>query len=630
MCGITGIFHIDGKPVNRNVLAEMNSTMSHRGPDESGFFIDNFFGLGHRRLSIIDLSTGKQPMCNEDESIWIAFNGEIFNFMELKHQLESNGHRFKTNSDTEVIIHLYEQYGDRSVEKLQGMFAFALWDKNQQKLFIARDRIGIKPLYYFFDGRVFLFGSEIKPILAYGKNIPLDMDYQAIHDYLTFGFIPGEKSIFKHIRKLESAHTLSISKSLPVPKITEYWDISFADKTDVTEHQLIEQILEHLKNTVQSHLISDVPLGSFLSGGIDSSAVAAMMATIVKDPIKTCSIGFDHQNFSELPYAREVAKLYKTDHSEYIVTPDALNILDTILYYYDEPFADTSALPSYYLSKMTREKVTVALSGDGGDENFAGYRRYIFDLFENRVRAIMPKFVRKPFFSMLGAVYPKADWLPQVFRAKTTFQNLALDPFDAYFSSVSVYPEIFLKKILNRDFLASLDGYSSQGIMKKYFEKADSDHPLDKIIYTEIKTLLPDDYLVKVDRASMANSLEVRVPLLDHKFMEFAATIPAEKKLNGFSTKYIFKKALKKFLPDTILYRKKQGFEMPIDGWIRKELKNPFHDVLFADNSFISNIIDKTYLEKIWQQHQSGVKLYGNNLWLIFILESWHKKYISK
>ncbi len=629
MCGITGIFHLDGKPVDKTVLTKMNDTMCHRGPDAEGCFIDRFAGLGHRRLSIIDLSGGKQPLCNEDESVWIAFNGEIYNFMDLKKDLEAKGHKFKTNSDTEVIVHLYEEYGEKSVEQLQGMFAYAIWDKKQQKLFIARDRIGIKPLYYFFDGKTFLFGSEIKPILAYGKTIPLDIDYTAIYDYLTFGFIPDEKSIFAHIRKLKSAHTLSISIQQPVVRTNEYWDISFANKTRASEDELIEQILDHLKHAVQSHLISDVPLGSFLSGGIDSSAVAAMTATIVPDPVKTCSIGFDHQKFSELPYAREVAELYKTNHAEYIVTPDALSILDTILHHYDEPFADTSAVPSYYLSKMTREKVTVALSGDGGDENFAGYRRYIFDLAENRIRAMMPGFVRKPLFSMLGALYPKADWLPQVFRAKTTFQNLAMDPFEAYFNSISVYSESFLQQILNQDFIKKLDGYSSREVMRQYFDRADSKHPLDKVLYTEIKTFLPDDYLVKVDRASMANSLEVRVPLLDHKFMEFTATIPADKKLNGLTTKYIFKKALEKMLPDSILYRKKQGFEMPIEGWIRKELKTPFHDVLFAKNSFIENIIDRTYLDKIWQQHQSGMKLYGNNLWLIFLLESWHKKYIG-
>ena len=627
MCGIAGIFHLNQQPVNEEILKIMNRTMTHRGPDAEGYYIDNYAGIAHRRLSIIDLSGGKQPLSNEDESVWIAFNGEIYNFIELKSMLESKGHKFATKSDTEVIVHLYEEYGEKSVEMLQGMFSYSIWDKNKRKLFIARDRLGIKPLYYYFDGKTFLFGSEIKPILKYGKSIPKDLDYTAIYDYLTFGFIPAPKSIFANIKKLEPGYTLSIDLSLKKLNLRKYWDISFADQIKWNENELKEAIIENLNSTIKSHLISDVPLGAFLSGGIDSSAVVAVMSGLINEPVKTCSIGFDNYRFSELPYAKEVAELYKTNHYEHVVTPDGINILDKLLYHYDEPFADTSALPSFYLSQVTRQKVTVALSGDGGDENFAGYRRYILDYAENKVRAVIPPFIRSPLFGALASLYPKADWLPQVFRAKTTFQNLAKTPFDAYFNTISIYPELFLKEILNPDFVNKLEGYTSKSLMKTHYDNADSSDLLDKILYTEIKTFLPDDYLVKVDRASMANSLEVRVPLLDHKFMEFAAKIKSNLKLKNFSSKYIFKKSLESILPDSILYRKKQGFELPIDGWIRKELKPIFHDKIFSKNSFVSNIITDEYLKKIWTDHQSGTKLYGQNLWLIFILEAWHDKY---
>ncbi|RJP56665.1 MAG: amidotransferase 1, exosortase A system-associated [Candidatus Auribacter fodinae] len=629
MCGIAGVLHFNKKPVTKQLLKAMNDTISHRGPDAEGYHFDDGVGIAHRRLSIIDLSGGKQPLANEDDTVWIVFNGEIYNFQELKKDLEGKGHQFSTHSDTEVIVHMYEEYGEESVSYLQGMFAYAIWDKRKQKLFIARDRVGIKPVYYFFDGKKLIFASEIKPILKYGDDIPRDLDYTAIYDYFTFSFIPAPKSIFAHIKKLDAGHCMSINMEQANLDIRQYWDISFAEKLDSNEHELKEMILDNLRQSVSSHLISDVPLGAFLSGGIDSSAVAATMAGIINEPVKTCSIGFDIDRISELPYAREVAKLYKTDHFEHVVRPDAVSILDHIVHFYDEPFADTSAIPSYYLSQITRRKVTVALSGDGGDEDFAGYRRYVYDCLENRLRQFIPAVIRQPVFGALGSIYPKADWLPQVFRAKTLFQNIAKDSFDAYFNTISVYDESFLNTILTPEFRRELGGYRSRWMMEKYYHQADSNHFLDKVLYTEIKTFLPDDYLVKVDRASMAHALEVRVPLLDHKFMEFCAKIPADYKLKGFTSKYIFKKSLEKLLPDSILYRKKQGFEIPIDTWLRKELQDKASSILMDRGSFISTLIQRSYIEKLWNQHQSGLKNYGNNLWMMLFLESWHKKYIA-
>ncbi len=628
MCGITGIFNIDRENVCAETLKKMNSTMIHRGPDAEGYYTDRFVGLAHRRLSIIDLEGGKQPLSNENETIWIVFNGEIYNFLELKKLLENKGHVFTTHSDTETIVHLYEEYGEKSVEMLQGMFAFAIWDKNRSTMFIARDRLGIKPLYYFFDGKKLVFGSEIKPILEYGSYINKELDYQAIYDYLTYAFIPAPKTIFSNIKKLDAAHYMVFNLNNPGLKIEQYWDISFADKINQSEQYFKEQIIEQLTESVSSHLISDVPLGAFLSGGIDSSAIVATMAKLNKEPIKTCSIGFENKNFSELPYAELTARLFNTDHAEYIVKPDAIEIMDKLLYFYDEPFADSSALPSYYLCKMTRNKVTVALSGDGGDENFAGYRRYIFDNIENQIRLFIPSFIRKPLFSTMGAFYPKADWLPRMFRAKTLFNNLAKDPFEGYFNTISVNSEKLLTDIFDNDFRNKVNGYSPKTLMMNHYNNADSSNYLDKVLYTEIKTFLPDDYLVKVDRASMANSLEVRVPLLDHKFMEFTAKIPANLKLKKLCTKYIFKKSLENIIPDEILYRKKQGFEIPVSSWLRSDLKNVFHETILSKNSFLSSIIKRDYMEKLWNQHQMGIKDYGNNLWLFFILEMWHKKYI--
>jgi len=629
MCGIAGILNIDTQNADKAILKKMNSTMHHRGPDAQGYYTDRFLGFAHSRLSIIDLSGGNQPLSNENQTVWIIFNGEIYNFLEMKKLLESKGHIFSTHSDTETIVHLYEEYGEKCVQMLQGMFVFAIWDKNESSLFVARDRLGIKPLYYFFDGNKLIFASEIKAILEYGMYIPRLLDYEAVYDYLTFGFIPAPKTIFKHIKKLDSAHFIKLNMNNPCLKISQYWDISFAEKINRPENYFKEKIIESLTDSVSSHLISDVPLGAFLSGGIDSSAIVATMSKIIKEPVKTCSIGFENKNFSELPYAELTARLFNTDHSEYVVKPDAIDIIDKLLNYFDEPFADSSALPSYYLCKMTRQKVTVALSGDGGDENFAGYRRYIFEDVENRIRHLLPAFIRKPFFSVLGSIYPKADWLPQMLRAKTLFTNLAKDPFDAYFNTVSVNGEKLLSAIIEDEFRKKLNGYQSKSVLRKHYDKSDSDHYLDKVLYTEIKTFLPDDYLVKTDRASMANSLEVRVPLLDHKFMEFAAKIPAELKLKNLVTKYIFKKSLENILPREILYRKKQGFEIPVSSWIRSDLKNIFQETIFSKNSLLSSIVKKVYLEKIWNQHQTGIKDYGNNLWLFFILETWHKKYIN-
>ena len=547
MCGICGQFNLD---LNQNVhpalIKNMADSLEHRGPDAEGFHVNGPVGLGHRRLKIIDLGGGVQPMYNEDNSLVAVFNGEIYNYLDLKKELENYGHIFKSNSDTEVLLHGFEQWGRRLVEKLRGMFAFALWNEHTKQLFLARDRLGIKPLYYYLDEKQFLFASEIKAILQ-APNIDRSLDYQALDDYLTYMYIPAPKSIYKKIRKLHPGHVLTVNKDDLTE--SEYWDIQFEPQSTQSESSFVDGLRDQLKDAVQTRLISDVPLGAFLSGGIDSSAVVGTMAGLTDQTINTASIGFTESAFDELPHARAVSKQYKTNAHEKIVQADAAKILDDLAWYYDEPFADSSMVPTYYVSQVAREKVTVCLSGDGGDENFAGYRRYKFDYLENRIRAVLPFSLRRPVFGALGQIYPKADWLPQVFRAKTLLLNLSLSPDRAYYHSMSWFQPALKSRLYSQHLSEQLNGYDSFSVMQRYFDRAQDLDPLSKIQYVDMKTYLVDDILTKVDRASMAHALEVRVPLLDHQFMEYAATIPHHLKLHTGNGKHIFKKAVRGTCP---------------------------------------------------------------------------------
>ncbi len=644
MCGITGIIHLNGKPVEFSVLKAMADTLAHRGPDEEGFYLNHqpsasdlpivpctikrepctvTSGLAHRRLSIIDLSSGQQPMSNEDESVWIVFNGEIYNFPDLREKLISKGHIFKTNSDTETIVHAYEEWGENCVDRLRGMFAFAIWDQRNQHLFLARDRIGIKPLYYFWDGKKLLFGSEIKAILAY-PGIPRAINLQALYDYFCLLYVPAPKSIFKYIFKLPPGHVLTLRPD-PNLSIRQYWDLRFEPDERVSEQQWCDRILEKLQEAVKIRLISEVPLGAFLSGGIDSSAVVGLMSLLLNEPVKTASIGFKEQKFNELRYARQVADLFGTNHHEEMVLPDAVAVLEKLAWYFDEPFADSSAVPTYYVSQVARQKVTVALSGDGGDENFAGYRRYYFDLLENQLRGIFPAFFRKYAISGLANIYPKADWAPQVFRAKTLLTNLSLDPVDGYFNSMSWFGDL-RNRLLIGDFYKELSGYSTLEVFKNHYAKVSNNDPLSAVQYLDVKTYLVDDVLTKVDRASMAHALEVRVPILDHEFMELVANIPSNLKIKGKTGKYIFKKALEAFLPRDILYRKKMGFSIPLSQWLRNELKGFFGERVFNSSTESTSFFDMKTVRRIWQQHQSGSRDWGPELWAILFFDVWLDK----
>jgi asparagine synthase (glutamine-hydrolysing) len=625
MCGISGIYNYRSKePVSEALVKAMNDTLVHRGPDDEGFYVSGSIGLGHRRLSIIDLEAGHQPMTNEDGSVWVVFNGEIYNFPQLKDFLISKGHTFKTGSDTEAIVHLYEEQGEDCIRSLRGMFAIAIWDARNRKLVLARDRVGKKPLFYFDDGSKIAFASEMKAILQF-PGVPREIDPQAVADYFSLLYVPAPKSIFKHIRKVLPGHYVVASDN--GIREVEYWDINFSQTMGLTEEQWCQTLLDTYREAVRLRLISDVPLGAFLSGGVDSSSVVALMAQLSNSAVTTCSIGFEEKEFNELDFARQVASRFKTNHHEQLVRPDAVAIVEKLVWHYDEPFADSSAVPTYYVSQVARERVTVALAGDGGDENFAGYRRYYFDRRENTMRALVPSVIREPVFGTLASLYPKADWAPRILRGKATFENLARAPIEAYFRSVSALRPELKAQVLHQDLQSELNGYDSLDVLRYYYERADTEDPLSRIQYVDIKTYLTDDILVKVDRASMAHSLEVRAPILDHKLMELAASIPSSMKLRGMNGKYIFKKALKQVLPEAVLHRRKMGFAVPLTQWFRTDLKDLAHDVIFSRNG--NHLLNEPTIKRVWQEHQSGFCNRSTELWTLLMFRLWEQQFMA-
>lgn len=619
MCGICGIFEYERRTdFPGEIVHKMNQTMIHRGPDDGGVFVGPGIGLGHRRLSIIDLAGGHQPMSNEDGTIWVLLNGEIYNYSDLRAELLQRGHKFATKSDTEAIVHLYEDYSEGCFAKLRGMFSIALWDSRNRKLILARDRVGKKPLFYAADEKRILFGSELKALLA-GDALSREMDEQALSDYFSFGYIPAPKTIYRAVRKVMPGHYLVASAS--GLRETCYWDLSFAHVEQRTEAEWGERLRHELCEATRVRLMSDVPLGAFLSGGIDSSSVVAMMSRLMKRAVTTCSIGFNEDKYNEAEYAREVSKLFCTDHHEETVQPDAMAIVDKLAWHYDEPFADSSAIPTYYVSKIARGQVTVALGGDGGDESFAGYRRYRLDYNENRLRRYVPSTLRRKVFGPLGRLYPALAWAPRVFRARATFQSLARSPLEGYFNSISYFRPDDKAQLFTPEFRHSLGDYDSLNVLRHYYDRADTDDLLSKIQYVDIKTYLTDDILTKVDRASMAVSLEVRAPLLDHKLLECAASIPSSLKLRNGTGKYIFKKALEPQLPRNILYRQKQGFAIPLDIWFKRELKDMAFQIIVETDD---GILNKKFLHKIWHQHQKGYYDRSALLWSTLMFRKWH------
>ena len=625
MCGIVGIFDLEARrAIDPELLAVMNETQVHRGPDGYGFHLEDGTGLGHRRLSIIDLSGGKQPLYNEDSSVVVTYNGEIYNFQSLAEELVGLGHTFRTRCDTEVIVHAWEQWGEACVDRFNGMFAFAVWDRNQQTLFLARDRLGIKPLYYGVTSDGFLvFGSELKALLAH-PGLPSDMDLQAVEDYFAFGYVPDPKTMLTAVRKLAPGHTLRVRRGNPMAEPRQYWDVSFQphDGTGNLESELIDR----LRESVRKRLIAEVPLGAFLSGGVDSSAVVAMMAEVSSGSVNTCSISFGERQFDESTYADVIAAKYRTTHRVKRVDPDDFSLVDELVDLYDEPFADSSAIPTYRVCELAREKVTVALSGDGGDENFAGYRRHRWHALEEVVRSRVPDPIRRPVFGLLGKLYPKLDWAPRILRAKATLQAIARDSIDGYLHGVSIMPGNLQGALFSPEFRERLQGYRAIEVFREHAERAPTRDSLSLIQYLDLKTYLPGDILTKVDRASMAHSLEVRVPLLDHEFVDWVSGIDPGLKLKGREGKYVFKKALEPHLPKSILYRPKMGFGVPLCAWFRGPLREQVRDVVLGSALRDSGIFDSGTLTEIVDQHQAGIRDYSAVIWSLLMFAGFMSK----
>ena len=627
MCGIVGIFDTrERRPVDRDLLDRMNETQHHRGPDEGGLHSEPGIGLGHRRLSIIDLASGQQPLYSDDRSAVIVYNGEVYNFQSLRADLEAEGHRFHTTCDTEVVLHAWQQWGERCVERLRGMFAFAIWDTRNQTLFLARDRLGIKPLYYAIlpDGHL-LFGSELKALMCH-PGLPREIRPAAVEDYFAYGYIPDPKTIFRHAFKLPPGHTLSVKRGASIPDPREYWDLPFAPVQNASEAELGDELIARLRETVDIRMIAEVPLGAFLSGGVDSSAVVAMMAGLSPQPVKTCSIGFGDPAYNEANYAAEIAARFTTDHHARQVEADDFELIDKLSTLYDEPYADSSAMPTYRVCELARERVTVVLSGDGGDENFAGYRRYRWHMYEEMARAVLPQSVRGPLFGFLGAAYPKADWAPKIFRAKSTLQGCARDSAPGYFHSISILHDALRGRLFSDRFRRDLQGYRAIEVFERHVARAPTRDPLSLAQYLDFKTYLPGDILTKVDRASMAHSLEVRVPILDHEFVEWASGVPSALKLRRREGKYVFKKSLEGTLPSNILYRPKMGFAIPLATWFRGPLRERLRSKVLGDVLRGAEIFDAEFLKRMVDQHQAGLKDYSAPLWTLLMFESFLRR----
>jgi asparagine synthase (glutamine-hydrolysing) len=622
MCGIVGIFDTQGnRDIDREALRRMNESQHHRGPDEGELYLEKGLGMGHRRLSVIDLATGQQPFLNAARDIALVFNGEIYNYRALRDKLIALGHVFRTKSDTEVVLQSWMAWGPDCVRRLRGMFAFAIWDRRQQTLFLARDHVGVKPMFYsLLPNGLFVFGSELKSIMTF-PELSRELNPRAVEDFFAYGYVPEPKTIFHNAYKLSPGHCITLRVGDKAVQPQRWWDLAFRPGPARPEAEVQEELIERLRETVRSQMESEVPLGAFLSGGVDSSAVVAMMAGD-SHPVTTCSIGFDDPEFDESQYADQVARRYGTVHHGQIVDKDDYGLVDTLAHLYDEPFADSSAIPTYRVCQLARRHVTVALSGDGGDENFAGYRRYRFAMAEHSVRSKLPEAIRKPLFGTLGSLYPKADWAPRMFRAKTTFEALARDLVEGYFHGVSRLPDRQRDQLFSSEFRNDLQGYRAIDVMREHAVRATTDDPLSLIQYLDFKTWLPGDILTKVDRASMAHSLEVRVPLLDHTFCEYAASLPTDVKLRGGEGKYVLKKALEPHLPHDIMYRAKKGFSIPLAAWLRGPLRQAVRDGVLGARLLDTGIFNRRYLEQLVSQHESGSADHSVALWSLLTFEA--------
>lgn len=612
MCGIVGVLDRERKPVSKSLLVRMNEQIVHRGPDDDGYLLDGHVGLAMRRLSIIDLAGGKQPLCSEDEQVVTVYNGEIYNFPELRKGLINRGHVLRTQCDTEVIPHLYEEKGDAFVEALNGMFAIALWDRARQRLLLIRDRLGIKPLYYTQTNGQILFGSELKSLVAAG--IDRTVSKEALYHYLTYGYVPAPLSIYENTFKLLPGH-LAVATDGGI-EIKRYWDVKPGERDIRTEEQWLEQLDELLLDAVRLRLISDVPLGALLSGGVDSSLIVAMMARCSRSRVKTFTIGFDEASYNEAQHARTVAERYGTDHHELVVRPQVADHFEKIVLQYDEPFADSSAIPTYFVSKMARENVTVALSGDGGDELFAGYDRYV-DFFRKRPLYYIPKPIRRYTFGLLGRLLPFGT------HGKRFLLSLALDPMTDFVTGRDWFSNFDL---ISADLISMGNDIDTMDIAGPYIN-AHYPSELDALCMHDLKLYLPDDILTKVDRMSMAVSLEVRVPLLDYRLVEFAFGLPPRLRLRGRTGKYLLKRLLERYLPAKHVYRSKQGFAVPLGKWFRDELREQLHDMLSPRMIRNVGLFNPKTVQRIVDMHMTGRWDFSGKIWQVLVAQIWGQRF---
>ena len=620
MCGIAGIYRLDGAPVERDLLRRMSSALAHRGPDGEGLYLDGSAGLGHRRLSIIDLAGGAQPIANEDRTVWVICNGEVYNFRELRADLLARGHRFATGSDSETIVHLYEERGEDCVRDLNGMFAFALWDSPRRRLLLARDRLGKKPLYYTHrPGSALAFGSELKAVLA-DPEVSRAIDLEALDRYLSLLYVPAPQTIFRDVKKLPAGHLL-VADARGV-RIREYWDVRFAEGRRRPTREYADELRDLLGRAVSDRLVSDVPLGAFLSGGLDSSTVVALMAGLSDRPVVTASVGFRESEHDERPSARLVARQFGCDARESEVTAEIQDLLPKLVWHFDEPFADPSAVPTFYVSKVAREHVTVALSGDGGDELFAGYARHFWDRWEARARH-----VARP----AGAVRAIARWWPATMRGKNALLHLGMTPGDACVRkhSADLFRDEAKRSLYSEEMAGITARFDPFAIHRAFYARCDARDPLSRSLYVDLKTYLADEILVKVDRMSMVHGLEVRAPFLDHRVVEFVAALPAGLKLRGRTTKFILREAMRPILPGAVLAKPKHGFTAPISRWLRHELRELVEDLLFDPRAEHRGWFNPRTVKQLWADHHEGVRDAGYQLWLLLILELWCRAFVD-
>lgn len=627
MCGITGFVNKDGSAADRAVLERMNEAIRHRGPDEDGFYVDQNVGMAMRRLAIIDLAGGRQPIHSADKTKWIVFNGEIYNYQELRRGLIERGHKLYTNSDTETVVHLYDEYGVDCLQHLRGMFAIAIWDALERSLFLARDRVGKKPVLYSHQKNGdLIFGSEFRAVLEH-PSVSREVDNEAIDSYLSYSCVPAPITAFAQIRKLEPGHWLRWKDG--EIKTRRYWLPDFSNKISISEDDAIKETTRILRESTKLRMISEVPLGAFLSGGVDSSTVVALMAQESSRPVKTFSIGFEEEDFSELKYAKAVAKHVGADHHEFVVKPDALDILPTLVDHYGEPFADSSAIPTYYVSRETRKHVTVALNGDGGDESFAGYERYTAMRVAETYHRI-PRALRKALVEFPVSMLPTSEIKRSRLRDGKRFLRAASMPkIERYFQWSSAFDRQAKKELYTREFHRQIDNFDASRVVGRWFAAANGSGMMDTTMLVDQMTYLPNDLLIKVDIASMANSLEARSPFLDHHLIEFAAGLPERMKAGGLETKSFLKKVASRLVPKEVIYRRKMGFGVPIGKWFRGEMKAFVRGVLLSERSLGRGIIKPEVLERYVDEHTEARHDHAFRLWALLMLELWYQRFID-